>query len=189
MQATSAGVRLGPNGPVRRHGPCRSEGARAGRPWQRRGKGRARRGQEAAAIEHAASGRGELPLRHQRRCAPLRSEMQPAGRLPGRPDCTLCWPWALGQQRDAHAAQQRLHGRSTSRPPSLGSAQACAAQLAARARTGHDADLQKRGPGIEYSKTARLLFHEALRHLKLPLPPQICVSYPQSPNLHSAQSS
>jgi hypothetical protein len=50
------------------------------------------------------------------------------------------------------------------------------------------ADLQKRGPGIEYSKTAKLLFHEALRHLKLPLPPQICVSYPQSPNFHSAQS-
>lgn len=46
---------------------------------------------------------------------------------------------------------------------------------------------RKRGPFIDYSETARVLFHEALRHLKLPLPPQICVSYPQSPNLHSAR--
>jgi hypothetical protein len=86
----------------------------------------------------------------------------------------------------------RLHGRPTSRPPPP------SRRLALHKRappnwprprcTGPAADLQKRGPGIEYSKTAKLLFHEALRHLKLPLPPQICVSYPQSPNFHSAQS-
>jgi hypothetical protein len=217
VQATSAGGALGRMRRVLRR-PCPPTRPRASGEVARRAAGQGRRAARAArqrphARTLAASGRapcsrgetmgggrrwlpcgrraqaGSLARKLRRPCAPASGLLQqPSSNPPAAREAPAHQPSPAGLAAPSRPPARPRHESPSPRSP-LGAAQAWPPQLAARRRTLHGADWRKRGPGIEHSKTARLLFHEPARHLKLPLPPQICVSYPQSPNLHSAQSS